>query len=90
LFTWLYNKGKRKGEILELFPTPLKQIPIPPRDLINAKEIEHLVKQILNDELSEELQIDYESRINHLVNQLYGLSSDEIRIVNEFWNEKHK
>jgi hypothetical protein len=88
MFTWLYNKGKRKGEILELFPTPLKQIPIPTKKTIQSEEIEYLVKQIANNDLSKEVQIQYENRLNHLVYNLYDLSHEEIVIINEFWELK--
>jgi adenine-specific DNA-methyltransferase len=28
-FNWFYHRGKRKGEVLELYATPLKQVPLP-------------------------------------------------------------
>jgi len=28
IFFWLYHRGKRKGETLELYATPLSQIPV--------------------------------------------------------------
>lgn len=29
VFFWLYNKGKRKGDVLEMYQTPISEIPIP-------------------------------------------------------------
>ena len=48
-YFWLYNKGKRKGEMLELFLTPLSEIPIKYSDLYCHK-LEKIVDSLINKE----------------------------------------
>lgn len=47
-FIWLYYKGKRKGEILELFQVPLCEIPIMNLNNERQKEYVKVVSEILN------------------------------------------
>jgi len=51
IYKWLYNRGKRKGEMLELYQEPLSRIPIPlldtPEKCEIAGRIEVLVEEIL-------------------------------------------
>ena len=51
IYKWLYNRGKRKGEMLELYQEPLSRIPIPVLDTPHkqglAQQIEVLVNEIL-------------------------------------------
>jgi len=69
---WLYHRGKRKGETLELFSTALRQIPIIlPRDL---QPLVDLVTRRLRGELLDE-------EIDALVYELYGLTDEEIAII---------
>ncbi len=87
VYQWLYRRGKRKGEILELYQDPLSKIPIPKikseKEKKLANEIETLVAQIITakkdnpeaDTKSTELQID------ELVWDLYGLNEEEKEIV---------
>jgi len=55
IYFWLYNRGKRKGDMLELYLTPLSEIPIPKPTSIVANKIVHLVgfitslKKVKND-----------------------------------------
>jgi len=90
IFTWLYSRGKRKGEVLELFPTPLKQIPIPKMKNNIADEIKNHVSKILNNNLTNDEQNKIENRINELVYKLYDLNENEIKVINDFWNTKQK
>ena len=58
IYFWLYNRGKRKGETLELTATPISQIPIMFEDTSAL-----------------------ESEIDLLVYHLYGLTYDDVLIV---------
>jgi adenine-specific DNA-methyltransferase len=69
---WLYHRGKRKGETLELFSTSLRQIPI-----ILPNDRQPLV-DLVNRRLEGEL-VDKE--IDALVYELYGLTDEEIAII---------
>ncbi len=80
-FFWLYHRGKRKGETLELFYTPLSEIPIYlasekiQTDLIEiVEEIERL-KKVGHNTTELERQIDV------FVYKLYNLSWEEVQVV---------
>ncbi len=82
-FLWLYHKGKRKGEMLELFYTPLTQIPIKPISLTEQKPFIKLVDGILAAKGGNP-QADtsaLEREIDQLVYELYELTEDEVKIV---------
>lgn len=95
-YLWLYYRGKRKGETLELYATPVGNIPL---KFINVDEQQIFVELAdkltkLNEELKTcrvpnqrdiiKLQIeDASEKIDHLVYQLYELTAEEIRLVEE-------
>ena len=82
-YVWLYNKGKRKGETLELYQKPLSEIPIKEANQKQQKSIVELVDTILNAKKNNP-QVDtskYETMIDNLVYHLYGLTFDEVLIV---------
>ena len=82
-YFWLYNRGKRKGEVLELFQKPLSEIPI----IIPDKDIQtELVT--LADNITELRKNDryagaseYENRINKIIYDLFGFTEKEIDII---------
>jgi len=91
---WLYNKGKKQGEQLQVDKGPLLQIPLIKTDMENETKIVSLVEQML--EAKKQLQnaktdrdkTYYERRCNDLdsaidseVYKLYGLTEEEIKIV---------
>ncbi|MEA2019063.1 MAG: TaqI-like C-terminal specificity domain-containing protein, partial [Campylobacterota bacterium] len=106
-YTWLYYKGKRKGETLELYVTPISQVPIkdisqkeqePFINLVNiiieskekiAKYNKHFdsLNAVDKIEIKEEIEkleslvLSSVDEIDSLVYELYGLSGDEIQIV---------
>lgn len=82
-YFWLYHKGKRKGENLELYQIPLSEIPI--------KYIEDKEQRVFVDLIDKILTLksknvgsdtnEFESQIDSLVYKLYNLTDDEIKIV---------
>jgi len=106
-YTWLYYKGKRKGETLELYVTPISQVPIKDISLEEQKPFINLVDAIIDAkekiakykkhfeslnavdkiEITQEIEklealiSDSINKIDSLVYGLYGLSSDEIKII---------
>ena len=82
-FAWLYYKGKRKGEMMELYQKPLSEIPI---KLITPQEqipFVALVDKILEAK-QRNIEADtsaLEGKIDKLVYGLYGLKSAEITHV---------
>ncbi len=87
IYDWLYFRGKRKGELLELTVTPLSNIPIPildtPPMMAIVDQINNLVERILAAKGGNP-QADtsaLEREIDQLVYELYGLTEDEVKIV---------
>lgn len=64
-YYWLYYKGKRKGEYLELYQRPLSKIPVKIPDLKTLKEIE-----IISEKLMDMVKTN-----NEILNRKYNLSS---------------
>jgi adenine-specific DNA-methyltransferase len=89
-YCWFYNRGKRKGEALELFQVPLSELPMPrfPNKFSNelAKFAEFAMKFTAEGDpvnLS-----STEERIDDLVFNCFGLTEKEKSVVMDFWNSK--
>ncbi|MGC9602487.1 MAG: TaqI-like C-terminal specificity domain-containing protein [Minisyncoccia bacterium] len=87
---WLYQRGKRKGEILELFYQPLSEIPVKKCLQDDQKPFIDLAEKILKITKSDDylknaekraIVQDLEHQIDKLVYKLYGLTENEIKIV---------
>jgi adenine-specific DNA-methyltransferase len=89
-FLWLYHRGKRKGEMLELYQKPLSEIPIKKTSESEQKSFVEIVDKILaitkssdyleNPAKKEKIK-EYEKQIDQMIYKLYGLTSEEIKIV---------
>ncbi len=90
-YLWLYYRGKRKGEMLELFKQSLSEIPI--KKLNGETQAEHiaLVDKIYSITSSEdynpanppEEQLNLEAEIDDLVFDLYQLTHEERQLVSK-------
>jgi adenine-specific DNA-methyltransferase len=84
-FQWLYHRGKRKGEMLELFQVPLSEIPI--KRISKGEQVVFikLAEKILTarNRDPDEDTTKWETEIDQLVYELYGLTPDEIKLVEE-------
>ena len=80
---WLRHKGKMQGALYQVDKGPLLSIPLPPPESCDQKPIIALVDQILaakkTDPNADTSAL--ESKIDQLVYKLYGLTDDEIAIV---------
>jgi len=85
IYFWLYNKGQRKGEILQLFKDPLSEIPMVIGDKNQQKEIISLVSEIEENILKNYGIDDLENKLNKCVYGLFKLGENDIDIV-----ENHK
>ncbi len=85
-FVWLYNRGKRKGEVLELFQIPLSEIPIislSEENKLSISKLAHSITDIkANDKNADTSQL--ESQIDRILYKAYNLSDVEIKIVEDF------
>lgn len=91
-FLWLYYRGKRKGEMLELCQKPLSEIPIKQISTEMQKLYIDLVDKILtitkeedylNNIEKQKIVKEYEHQIDQLVYKLYDLTEEEIKIVED-------
>jgi type I restriction-modification system DNA methylase subunit len=77
-FGWLYNRGKRKGEMLELFQVPISSIPLPKINAKNSEiglEVEKLVLglQKLISESKQDGQNELIGKIEILTRNMFDL-----------------
>jgi len=98
-FLWLYHRGKRKGETLELIAKPLSEIPIKKISKDEQKLFINIVNKILSitkdkdylENPAKQAKVkEYERQIDQLVYKLYGLTEEEIKIVEGYENNKDK
>ena len=90
-YQWLYYRGKRKGEMLELYQKPLSEIPIKKISHEAQKPFIALVDKILEITSAEDYdpknppveQKELEKQIDKMVYELYGLTEEEIKIVED-------
>ena len=91
-YIWLYNKGKRKGENLELYQKPLSEIPIKKADENIQNKFVSVVDKILaitqtddyleNQEKQNAVK-EYEKQIDIMVYKLYDLTYEEILTIDK-------
>lgn len=83
VYFWLWHRGKRKGDMLEFYQTPLSQIPIATDTPERKQAIEKLVREVITAKATNSTANTSaeESQIDHLVYRLYDLTPEEIAIV---------
>ena len=84
-YVWLYNKGKRKGETLELYQKPLSEIPIKKASPDIQNSIVKIVDEIIalkkanpNHDTS-----SLERHIDTIIYELYELTDAEIKVIEQ-------
>ena len=84
-YIWLYHKGKRKGETLELYQKPLSEIPIKKSSLDIQNSIVKIVDKIIAFKKASPNQDTslLERQIDTIVYDIYGLTDAEIKIVEQ-------
>ena len=85
-YFWLFFKGKRKGNILELFGTPLSEIPLKIFDNKINKEIKLLSDKIINSKLG--ANSEYINKIDDIIFKAYELTEKEINFIDNFYTQK--
>lgn len=86
IFHWLYHKGKRKGETLELFQVPLSEIPFPNCSAVLkatiARQVEELILELKRGSSSSEVRCkELQFLVDRSVCDAYGLSKEEQQLV---------
>ena len=90
IYIWLYNKGKRKGESLELYQKPLSEIPIFKAEVQDQNDVIDIVENIINSK-DNTISDDYNSNVEKLdmiIYKLYNLSESEIKYIESFYHSK--
>lgn len=83
---WLFFKGKRKGNILELFGTPLSELPLKIMDNEICIKLEALIDKIFYSDLN--VISELANKIDKIIYKYYELNDKEIDFVENFYNEK--
>ncbi len=82
-YIWLYHKGKRKGETLELYQKPLSEIPIIKVSGKVQNSIVAIVDKIIalkKANCSHDTS-ELEQKIDFIVYEIYGLTNSEVKII---------
>lgn len=91
IYYWLFFCGKRKGESLELYSTPLKAIPIPSvfkPGFLGA--LEELAKDIEHQVAAGSHYEEQRNKIDSLVYDMYQLTEEERNQINSFMKGRKK
>lgn len=81
IFFWLYHRGKRKGEMLELYQVPLSEIPISKRLKKRIALFEDKANQGIDFSSRGQLNQMFLSEVDHLVYRLYDLTYNEVKLI---------
>ena len=81
IYKWLFYRGKRKGDMLELYQKPLSEIPIAKAKEEQQNVIVEIVDQILQKKKQKEETKLLENQIDLMVYKLYDLTYEEVKIV---------
>ena len=84
MYTWLYYKGKRKGETLELVAKPLSDIPI--RRIENQKVFVELYDKINNFILKGKEYSHLVAENDLMVYKLYELNYNDVKLIDPLFN----
>ena len=80
-YYWLYHRGKRKGEMLELFQVPLSEIPLPSLSKDVISKLTKLVNGCIELASEGKSVVQAEELLNKFVNEMFDLTPDEIRTI---------
>lgn len=82
-YKWFYYKGKRKGDLLEIFQKPLSEVPVRYVEMKKQEPIIKLVKQIIaaRKKSSTFDVTEFEKEIDKLVFELYEIKGENQDIV---------
>jgi len=80
-FIWLLNKGKRKGEMLELYQQPLSEIPIKEVSKSIQSALASLAEKIIILKSENKDTSFLEQEIDNLVYKLYELTYNEVIVI---------
>lgn len=89
MYLWLYNNGKRKGELLELYAKPLLETVVPGfEEALWQYEISSTVKGIMesNSNIDSKTYKENKSKIDQIIFSAMGLKNENIKRIVDFRN----
>ena len=89
-FYWLYHRGKRKGEMLELYQVPLSEIPLPNLSKQVIKELSSLVDSCVDLAAKGESLLQVESNLNNFIYELFELTALEVELIESSYMSAQK
>ena len=84
VFKYFYAGGDLRGETFRYKKAFLVQLPIKQVSKTQQKPFEELVDKIQTYKLADKETTDLEARIDQMVYELYGLTDEEINIIEQF------
>ncbi|KDR95690.1 adenine-specific DNA-methyltransferase [Peptoclostridium litorale DSM 5388] len=81
---WLYNRGKRKGEYLELYQKPLSRFPIKTATEKDQHRVEEIVRKLVEMTEMQGGSGEYQSLqrdIDSMIYYIYGMTNEEIECI---------
>lgn len=83
-YYWLFYKGKRKGNQLQVDQDQILELPIYLPTPEKQEPIIKLVEQIISLKINQQDISEYQKEIDNKVYELYNLSKEEIKVVEAF------
>jgi adenine-specific DNA-methyltransferase len=80
-YYWLYHRGKRKGEMLELYQVPLSEVPIPELDRDTQATLVQLADQAIKSAGEGKSTASIEDVINDLIFKVFEFTAEEIKVI---------
>jgi adenine-specific DNA-methyltransferase len=88
---WLSHRGKRKGAVLELYATPLKQMPLP--KLFDNSSQYRGIKKIIVENIgwnNLDMAVEMSASVDSLLYDWLGLSLETRQTIERFLTEKRR
>ncbi len=83
-YYWLYNRGKRKGEYLELYQKPLSRFPIKTATEKDRTIVEECVRKLVDmdcrEDWGDKRQI-LQRELDNIIYSIYGMTDEEIECM---------
>lgn len=83
-YFWLYNKGKRKGDILEMYQQPLSEIPMKIISKEEQQKYVQIVERIIELKKLDKDTQELEKQVDEMIYDLYELTEEEKELVRNF------
>ncbi|MFT9495216.1 Eco57I restriction-modification methylase domain-containing protein [Anaerosolibacter sp.] len=78
MYFWLYNNGKRKGEQLELYSNPLKELPI---RIDMPETMKNRMISLVNDMIQWGEESSKQGMLDQIMYEIYDLTEEEKQLI---------